>query len=112
MNYGNGDPALSFDAFAMVALFCGGCWAFIRWLSNAPITPDPWGDQVAAEIAKDETPPLCHRCLTPQEPLADFCPDCGAPVGMYTNWLPYPSLFSVGDALRMGTSGTFKSSTL
>ena len=112
MNYANGDPTLLVGAFGLFALFCCGCWAFIRWVSKGPSTPEPWDDQVAAEIAKDETPPLCHRCLTPHHPLANFCPDCGAPVGTYTNWLPYPYLFSIGHALRTGTSGNFKRSPL
>jgi hypothetical protein len=42
----------------------------------------------------------------------DFCSACGAAVGRYTNWLPYPYLFSVGHVLRIGTSGDFKQSAL
>src|SRR5256885_12609400 len=112
MNHGNGDPALSGSCFVIFALFCYGCWAVIRWVSNAPSTPEPWDDKVSAEIAKDETPPICHRCLAPHDTLANFCPDCGAPVGIYTNWLPYPYLFSIGDALRTGTVGNFKRTPL
>jgi hypothetical protein len=33
-------------------------------------------------------------------------------VGQYTNWLPFPYLFSVGHALRIGTSGEFRRSPL
>ena len=31
-------------------------------------------------------------------------------MGTYTNWLPFPYLFSVGDLLRLGTAGEFKRS--
>ena len=108
MPHANADPALYVGFFAIFLLFCYACWAFNRWLCNGPSTPEPWDEQVAAEIAKDETPPLCHQCLAPHDPLINFCPDCGAPVGTYTNWLPYPYLFSIGHALRTGTSGNFK----
>jgi hypothetical protein len=30
---------------------------------NGPQRPDPWSDEVATEIAKDDAVPLCHRCL-------------------------------------------------
>ena len=109
---GSDAGALRIGYLAVAALSCYGLWAFIRWFLSGPIRPDPWEDRVAAEIANDETTPLCHRCLVPNEPLANFCSQCGAPVGEYTNWLPYPCLFSIGHTLRLGTSGEFKHSPL
>src|SRR5438552_17126222 len=92
------------------ALLCYGSWRLMQWFLKGPLSPDPWDEQVATEIAKDETPPLCCRCLTPHDSLAHFCPDCGSAVGPYTNWLPYPYLFSVGQILRTGTSDDYKRS--
>jgi len=106
------DPALLIGFVAALVLFGFGVWRFIQWMVKGPSRPDPWDEDVAAEVAKDETPALCHRCLAPHHSLADFCPECGAPVGTYTNWLPYPYLFSIGYTLRVGTSGDFKRSPL
>lgn len=83
-----------------------------RWLSRPPLLPDPWDDQVSADLAAGKGAPICHRCLVPHDPLINFCSACGAPVGQYTNWMPYPYLFTVGHTLRIGTSGTFRRSPL
>ena len=106
------DPTTRVGVLGIVILLCFGLWMLIRWLLSGPRRPDPWSDEVAAEIAKDDAVPLCHRCLAPHESRVDFCPDCGAPVGPYTNWLPYPYLFSIGHTLRIGASGDFKRSPL
>ena len=96
-----------------IALIVGyGLWGLVRWLFQGPSTPDPWDEQVAAQLAAEETLPLCHRCLSPHDGQVDFCPECGAAVGQYTNWLPFPWLFSLGHTLRLGTSGEFKQSRL
>ena len=104
------DPTMRVGALGIVILLCLGLWMLIRWLFSGPQRPDPWSDEVAAEIAKDDAVPLCHRCLAPHDSRVDFCPDCGAPVGAYTNWLPYPYLFSIGHTLRIGASGDFRRS--
>lgn len=86
--------------------------SFVIWLLKGPRQPDPWDEQTAVDLAEGNCTPVCHRCLTPHEPLVNFCPECGAPVGEYTNLLPFPRLFSVGHTLRIGTSGGFKRSPL
>ena len=106
------DPTTRVGVLAIAILLCLGLWMLIRWLFNGPQQPDPWSDEVATEIAKDDAVPLCHRCLAPHESWVDFCPDCGAPVGPFTNWLPYPYLFSIGHTLRIGASGDFRRSPL
>ena len=106
------DPAAPGGILAIAILLCLGLWMLIRWLFTGPPRPDPWSDEVAAEIAKEDAVPLCHRCLAPHDSRVDFCPDCGAPVGPYTNWLPYPYLFSIGHTLRIGASGDFRRSPL
>jgi hypothetical protein len=105
-----GEDALFLLAVAVLA----GCgvWAVIRRLLSGPVSPDPWDEQVAVEVSSEEATPLCHRCLLPHHPNVDFCSDCGAAVGQYTNWLPFPYLFSVGHLLRIGTAGDFKHSPL
>src|SRR6266566_4837636 len=111
-DYVTEDPATRAGVLGIVILLCLGLWMFIRWLFSGPQQPDPWSDEVAAEIGKDDAVPLCHRCLGPHDSLVDFCPNCGAPVGTYTNWLPYPYLFSIGHTLRIGASGDFRRSPL
>ena len=106
------DPATRVGLLAIAVLLCFGLWMLIRWLFSGPPQPDPWSEEVAAEIAKDDAVPLCHRCLAPHDSQVDFCPDCGAAVGPYTNLLPYPYLFSIGHTLRIGTSGDFRRSPL
>jgi hypothetical protein len=93
---------LAIAAYAMVA--------FIRWCLRGQAKPDPWPEEIAAEIADDRAPALCHHCMEPHDSSVYFCPDCGAPVGTYVNFLPYPQLFSVGFVLRIGTFGAFKRS--
>jgi hypothetical protein len=111
-NYLKEDPTTLVGVLGITILLCLGLWRFIRWLFSGPPRPDPWSDEVAAEIAKDDAVPLCHRCLAPHDSSVNFCPDCGAPVGAYTNWLPYPYLFSIGHTLRIGASGDFRRSPL
>lgn len=97
---------------AIVGLLGVAVWRLVRWLIQAKPTPDPWDETIAAEIAKDDATPLCHHCLCPHSDSTDFCPECGTPVGQYTNWLPFPQLFSIGHVLRTGTSGEFKRTPL
>ena len=112
LNMGGDGPGWKIGVLAVVFLGATGVYAFIRWLLTGPRPADPWDEEVAAALESDEAVPLCHRCLTPQSPAADFCPHCGATVGQYTNWLPYPYIFSVGDMLRLGVAGQFHRTVL
>ena len=96
------------------SLFLFGCalWAFVRWLTGPPRRPDPWDEAITLELAEGNGTPLCHHCLTPHDPSVDFCPQCGAAVGLYTNYLPFPRLFSIGHTFRIGTNENFKRSFL
>jgi hypothetical protein len=111
LSHGHSDQELLFGILGIAALV-GGSWAVVQWVRRGPTRPDPWDESIASEIERAESAPLCHRCLTAHDASADFCPVCGATVGQYTNWLPYPYLFSVGHTLRIGTSGEFKRSSL
>jgi hypothetical protein len=95
-------------AWFLLALGILTLYRTIRWLCSGPALPEPWSPEIAAEMDREDARPLCYHCLEPHDRDANFCPDCGGPVGRYTNWLPYPYLFSIGHLLRTGTSGEFK----
>ena len=97
---------------AVFAVICYGVARYLKTWSRRPLAPNPWDGEINADVMEDNGIPICHRCLAPHDPLANFCRDCGAPVGEYTNWLPYPYLFAVGHTLRIGTSDTFHRSPL
>lgn len=110
----NGIPSPEMTGGLLLFVVLGGCviWLFVRWLMDGPIRPDPWDQQVAEDLDKADATPLCHRCLLPHDSLTNFCPRCGAPVGEYTNLLPYPYLFSIGHTMRIGTAGEYRRSPL
>lgn len=111
-NYYISKPDLEVGILALTLLSCCAIWMFFRWFLTGPAPPDPWNEQVTREVESGETRPICHRCLTPHDVMVDFCPECGAPVGDYTNLLPFPYLFSIGHTLRIGTAGEFRRSPL
>jgi hypothetical protein len=103
-------PDRHIGMLAITGLAAYGILVFVRWMLQGPKTPDPWGDEVAAEIEGENAQPLCPHCLARHGELEHFCPDCGAPVGACTSLMPPLYLFSIGHILRMGTAGTFKRS--
>lgn len=103
-------PELTVALLGMIVVCVCGGWLFVRWLRTGPVSPDPWDAQVSNEMDDDSASALCHRCLSPHDSNVNFCMECGAPVGQYTNLLPFPYLFSVGHTLRLGTNGEFKHS--
>lgn len=101
----------------LLVAFLGACviclaalWSVYRWLTSGPLSPDPWDADTAAALNDDSARPICHRCLSENDPEADFCAHCGATIGQYTNWLPYPYIFSLGHTLRIGSSGEYRRS--
>ena len=105
-------PELTVALLGLTAVVVSGIYIFIKRLFSIPPTPDPWDLEITLELAKGDVTPLCHHCLTPHHPDADFCSNCGAAVGAYTNLMPFPYLFSIGHALRIGTGEHFKKSPL
>ena len=97
---------------AMAGLGACGLYFLIRWFRTSPVQPDPWDGDTAKELEDEECTPLCHHCLAPHEPAADFCAQCGAAVGEFTNLYPLPYVFSIGHALRIGTGERFRRSPL
>jgi hypothetical protein len=99
----------------LVVLLALGLYSLVlllNRLTSGPRQPDPWDAETAARLEDAETPIMCHKCLVPNKPEADFCENCGATVGKYTNYLPFPYVFSLGHTLRLGTAGDYKRSPI
>ena len=100
-------------AALVTLLICGlAIYRAIVWVMEARRTADPWGSEIDEALAKEEAAPLCDHCLAPQEHNGWFCPQCGATVGPYSNYLPYVYLFSQGEVLRAGVSQRFRRTPL
>ena len=97
-------PANEHALTALVALvICGlAVYRLFQWVMEAPGTLDPWEKDAAEPLNQEQAVPLCVHCLTPQEHNGWFCPECGATVGPYCNYLPYVYIFSEGEVLRAG----------
>jgi hypothetical protein len=80
--------------------------------ADPTLSPDPWGPEIETVIQDPDTLALCHRCLTPHEHEAWFCPVCGTAVGKYNNYMPFVCLFSVGEVLRAGVTDYVRPSFL
>jgi hypothetical protein len=105
-------PANEHDLAALVTLgICGAAvYRFFQWVMEAPRTLDPWGKETEEEVNQQGVS-LCLRCLTPQEHNGWFCPECGATVGPYCNYLPYVYIFSEGEVLRAGVTDRIRRSS-
>ena len=91
---------------AVVFLLISGLIIYraVIWVMQAQRSPDPWDAETDKALESEEAKPLCHHCLTAQEHNGWFCPNCGATVGPYVNYLPYVYLFSEGEVLRNGVA--------
>jgi ribosomal protein L40E len=87
-------------------------WRFFAWVSEIPVTPDPWSEEIEKKLRAPDAVEICHRCFTPQPPTAWFCEHCGSAVGPYNNLMPYVSFFSQGEVLRNGVTDRFRASPL
>ena len=96
-------PEHTIAMLAVVGITIAVAARLVRWLFAGPVTPDPWGEQISAQIDNFESMPVCHRCLTEHSSIAHFCPQCGAAVGGFNNVMPYEYVFSEGEVLRNGT---------
>jgi hypothetical protein len=92
---------------ALVILTATGLliYRLVLWLAAAVRTPDPWGQEVEEAVEREDAVPLCDHCLCPQEHNGWFCPNCGATVGRYSNYLPFVYPFSLGEGLRAAIEG-------
>jgi hypothetical protein len=41
---------------------------------------------------EDVESPVCIRCFQPVDPLAHYCPNCGAATGQLTHYLPFVNI--------------------
>jgi hypothetical protein len=85
---------------------------FVLSARKAPRTVEPWGKEIEEAVNGDEAVPLCHHCLAPQTHNGWFCPECGATVGPYCNFMPYIYVFIQGEVLRAGVTGRMRRSPL
>jgi hypothetical protein len=66
--------------------------------------PHPWSIEIEEAVQQPDAVRICHHCLTPQEHLGWFCPECGAATGPYNNCMPFINIFSTGEVLRAGVN--------
>ena len=79
-------------------------YLFVVWVMEAPRTADPWDKETELQLQDEHALPVCHHCFTPQQHSGWFCPECGATVGPYANYMPYIYVFSQGEVLRAGVT--------
>ena len=60
--------------------------------------PNP--EPAAESSAETDEKQLCLGCLCPNEPLANFCTQCGAPISSYACIGPFEHLFAEGHMYR------------
>jgi hypothetical protein len=99
-------------ALVILAILGMAIYRLVLWLTEAKRTADPWGDEIDKALDQDDAVPLCHHCLTPQQHNGWFCPECGATVGPYCNYLPFVYIFSQGEVLRAGVTERIRRSPL
>lgn len=78
-------------------------------MTSASVRICGMGDPSAANMSEthenvDQTGgqaiPVCPHCMTANEPLADFCTQCGAPLTSLATMDPYKNIFAQGWAYR------------
>lgn len=50
---------------------------------------------------------VCSSCAAPNDPLTDFCVECGAPIGTFTNYDPLKHIYAQGWAYRKAVSSRY-----
>ena len=91
-------------AIVVLGLLALVVYRVVLWLMGTARTADPWSDEINKALDQDDAVPLCNHCLTPQQHNGWFCPECGATVGPYCNYMPYVYIFSQGEVLRAGVT--------
>jgi hypothetical protein len=92
----------------ILGIFGLAIYRVVLWLMEAKPTADPWGEEINKALNEDGAVPLCHHCFTPQEHNGWFCPECGATVGPYCNYMPFVYIFAEGEVLRAGVTERFR----
>jgi len=99
-------------ALVLLAVLGMAIYRLVLWITEAPRTPDVWGKEVEDAVNDVDAVPVCPRCLAPQKHNRWFCPECGATVGAYCNYMPYVVVFSEGQLLRAGITERIRRSVL
>jgi hypothetical protein len=99
-------------ALVVLGILGVSLYRLVLWIMQAPRTDDPWGKETDEAVNQEEAVPVCHHCLTPQKHNGWFCPECGATVGPYCNYMPYIYIFSQGEVLRAGVTERIRRSRL
>ena len=99
-------------ALVILGMVVVALYRLVLWLMAAKRTANPWGDEVSQALDQEDAVPLCHHCLTPQQHDGWFCPECGATVGPYSNYLPFVYVFSEGEVVRAGVTERIRRSPL
>jgi len=99
-------------ALVVLGIVAVALYRLVLWLMEAKRTADPWGEELDKALDQDDAVPLCHHCLTPQQHNGWFCPQCGATVGPYCNYLPFVYIFSQGEVVRAGVTEHLRRSPL
>jgi len=99
-------------ALVILGIFGVAIYRLVLWIMQAPRTGDPWGKETDEAVNQADAVPVCYRCFTPQEHNGWFCPECGATVGPYCNYMPYIYIFSQGEVLRAGVTERIRRSRL
>ena len=104
------------EAWIYVAFGCLLLWRaglpLIHWLRSISIPADPWDAETSEKLNDPDAIPVCHHCFTPQEHDRWLCPECGAAVGPYNNYLPLIRIFSLGEVARLGSYGQVRRTPL
>src|SRR4051812_48410614 len=103
---------MKFEAVVILSICLGAIYGIARWLMAGKPAVEPWGAEIEAAIHQPEALFVCHRCLAPQEHEGWFCPECGAAVGQYNNYLPFVYVFSEGEVFRAGVAAPLRPSFL
>jgi len=98
------DPEATIAVVVILGICAVGVYRFVLRVMEAPLGADPWSGDTGAAVHQEEAIPLCHHCLTRQEHNGWFCPECGATVGPYSNYMPYIYIFAQGEILRAGVT--------
>jgi hypothetical protein len=99
---------MNIEGFVIVVVSIVVLCRFYLWVRELRCTPDPWGPEIESALDSPDAVPLCQDCLTAQQHNGWFCPECGAAVGKYCNWLPGVYIFSIGEVVRSGVNERFR----
>lgn len=106
------EPETVVGVLAIVVICAVALYRLFVWFRDAPISPDPWSQEITQSLDEPDAVQVCHRCFTPQPPGQWFCEHCGCAVGDYNNLMPYVHVFSEGEVFRNGVTDRLRVNAL